>query len=182
TVGVTGRDPDWREQLAPLVLQLDDVIQRLAVLAAAPRNLITQSESFSRRGADLDGVTPCEFRQRLRQFLQPAVVREAPVVNRRVGAEDDFERVWILRRAGRGRRGALNQSRRNLFRLECSVRRDAFPQHILPPLIEGRRLRSRLELRYDLSRLLFILRQGRYRRRRLGGVGLSRPPPHPDGS
>src|SRR5262249_8505577 len=36
TVRVTGRDPDGREQFAPLVLQLDDVNQRLAVLAAAP--------------------------------------------------------------------------------------------------------------------------------------------------
>src|SRR5262249_57458608 len=46
TIGVTGLDPDRREQLAPLVLQLDDVIQRLAVLAAAPCNLIIQAESF----------------------------------------------------------------------------------------------------------------------------------------
>src|SRR5262249_16900004 len=54
TVRVTGRDPDGREQFAPLVLQLDDVNQRLAVLAAAPRNLMIQVESFRRRGADLD--------------------------------------------------------------------------------------------------------------------------------
>src|SRR5262245_50335398 len=69
SVGVTGLDPYRREQLAPLVLQLDDVIQRLAVLAAAPRNLIIQAESFRRRGADLDCVAPGEFRKRLGQFL-----------------------------------------------------------------------------------------------------------------
>src|SRR5262249_12299486 len=100
TVRVTGRDPDGREQFAPLVLQLDDVNQRLAVLAAAPRNLMIQVESFRRRGADLDWVAPGEFRQRLGQFLQPAVVREAAVVDCRVGAANDFERGPLARRIG----------------------------------------------------------------------------------
>src|SRR5499426_4635579 len=65
TVGVTGLDPDGHDQLAPFVLQFDDVDQRLAMLTAAPSSFITQAESFRRRGADLDCVAPCEFRQRL---------------------------------------------------------------------------------------------------------------------
>src|SRR5262245_65695241 len=49
SVGVTRRDPDRREQPAPLVLQPDDGRQRLAVLAAARRNLITQAASVRLR-------------------------------------------------------------------------------------------------------------------------------------
>ena len=41
---------------------------------------------------------PRDLRQRLRQFLQPAVVRESSVPDRRIGAEDDFQAAG---RAGR---------------------------------------------------------------------------------
>ena len=37
------------------------------------------------------GVVPGQFRKRLRQFLQPAVVGKATVVDCRVGAEDNLE-------------------------------------------------------------------------------------------
>ena len=44
-----------------------------------------------RRRRDQRGVVPRQLRQRLRQFLQPGVVREAAVVDARIGTEHDFE-------------------------------------------------------------------------------------------
>ena len=38
-------------------------------------------------------IIPSELGNRLRQFLQPAVIRKAPVVNARIGAEQEFQLV-----------------------------------------------------------------------------------------
>ena len=72
-------------------LQLDDVGDDLAVLAAL-NDGVSDALSFSRgRRADEHRVVPGQPRDRLRQLLQPAVVGEAAVEDRRVVAEGDLE-------------------------------------------------------------------------------------------
>src|SRR4029453_11981159 len=73
--------PDDREHRtanrASLVAELDDVADDLAVLAAGPRRLVLGLELLSGGGTDDDRVVPGQLGDRLRQFLQPAVVGEA---------------------------------------------------------------------------------------------------------
>ena len=61
---------------------------------ALPRDLdaiaVADLQLRRRRGRDQHGVVPGDLRERLRQLLQPAVVREAAVVDRRIGCERDF--------------------------------------------------------------------------------------------
>jgi hypothetical protein len=56
-------------------------------------NHVHAGEAFAlgHLGADQDGIVPSQLRHRLRQFLQPAIVRELAVVDRGIAAEIDFE-------------------------------------------------------------------------------------------
>ncbi len=73
-------DPTGNRQLAPAMLQLDDV----GVLPSFNSELLRGVWTHPRRSV------PCELRQRLWQLLQPAVVREAPVVDMRITTDDEF--------------------------------------------------------------------------------------------
>ena len=52
---------------------------------------LVEAHLLRRRRADHRRVVPCQFRIRLWQFLQPAVVRKASIENRRVRAEHNLQ-------------------------------------------------------------------------------------------
>ena len=64
--------------------------------------------------ADEGGIVPSELGDGLRQFLEPAVIGEATVVNARIGAEDEFDFV--------GRRGFCG-GQAGSVEFQCSVDR-----------------------------------------------------------
>ncbi len=99
-------------------------------------------EREARRGARRDerGVVPRQLRERLRQLLQPGVVREAAVVHARVGAEDDLE---TLRRLAADCAPALIALQRHRLRRERRVRDQAVVQPPAPRAIESRLRRHR---------------------------------------
>ena len=70
--------------------QFDRVDESLAAFFFLFVIRFRQAKSFRSVGTDERDIVPGEFRQRLWQLLQPAVVREAAVEDRRVGAEDEF--------------------------------------------------------------------------------------------
>ena len=84
-------------------------------------------------------VVPGDFRQRLGQFLQPAVVGEATVVDCWIGAENNFESAgavtdcWPL--DGRRSRcaGITRGANRNCLRGQRSVRNEPIVQTLAPP-------------------------------------------------
>ena len=51
-----------------------------------------------RCAGDLRGVVPTQVGYRLGEFLQPADVRPAAVVDAGVGTEDDFDGIFLQRR------------------------------------------------------------------------------------
>ena len=76
----------------------DDEYARSHVAAREPqRDVIAGGEPNLLRGrrADHRGVVPGDARDGLGSLLQPAVVRVFAVADRRIGAENDFERVGI---------------------------------------------------------------------------------------
>src|SRR5262249_56631478 len=84
---VGGMADDLEERsadLAAAIRELDDVAHDLSVLAAGERRIFSVPEFRRRCGARDYRVVPGEARDRFRQLLQPAVVREAPVENSRV--------------------------------------------------------------------------------------------------
>src|ERR1035437_3831112 len=91
-VGLAGQDPDGRGERRGAYGDPDEI-------------LVLHAEFFRRPGAHVRGVVPGQLRQRLRNFLQPPVVREAAVEKARVGPEDDFDAV---RRRPGDRRGSRN--------------------------------------------------------------------------
>ena len=64
--------------------------------------LVLEAEPLGRGGRDDRGVVPGQLAERLRELLEPAVVREAAVEERRVGPEDGLERRTA---SAAGRRG-----------------------------------------------------------------------------
>jgi len=76
-VGVAGHDPDRRTHRPPAVAQLDQI-------------LVRQAHALGGGWADQRRVVPGDRRDRLGQFLEPAVVGEAAIPDRQVGAEDDL--------------------------------------------------------------------------------------------
>src|ERR1017187_2187486 len=65
--------------------------------------LVLPAEPVRRREAHVRRVVPRELRERLRNLLQPAVVREAAVEDAGIGSKDDLE-AGRVRRRRRGRR------------------------------------------------------------------------------
>src|ERR1019366_5018345 len=76
-IHMAGLDPDRSAQLAALVSELQDA----AVFDAQPVRIAR---------ADNSGIVPGQFGDGLGQFLQPAAVGEAAIVDGGVGAEDHF--------------------------------------------------------------------------------------------
>ena len=114
---------------APRYLQLDDV----AVAAA--------SAALASFGLTHAVGVPRDLRQRLRQFLQPAVVGEAAVRDRRVWPEDDLQTRH--RSVGGCGSRAIGRSRRSCLespppqqrpRLAASPRRACRPRN--PPVVQ----------------------------------------------
>ena len=66
-------------------------LQRAALVGQLQHVAGLHAEAVRGGGAQDRGVVPGELGDRLGQFLQPAVIGEAAVVDRGVGAEDDFE-------------------------------------------------------------------------------------------
>src|ERR1019366_6451632 len=62
--------------------------------------LVLHAKPFRRREANVRGVVPRELREGLRDFLKPAVVREAAVEDAGIGPEDDLEPGRLRPRGG----------------------------------------------------------------------------------
>ena len=89
-IGLAGQPPRGGGDFAVRKRNVDDVRINLAVLAATPGDVVRQLQLLRRLGADQRGIVPGELGDRLRQFLQPAVIGEAPVVDARIGAEEEL--------------------------------------------------------------------------------------------
>src|SRR5262249_2850478 len=89
-VGLTGNNPNRCGYFALRKRNIDFVRNNLAVLATARSYRVFEVEIIFGLGADISGIVPSELRDRLRQFLEPAVVGEAAVVDAGIRAEDEF--------------------------------------------------------------------------------------------
>src|SRR4029453_13025493 len=69
--------------------QLDAPADDLSVLASLERRCVAEAEPIGCGGAHQHGVVPRQLRNRLRKFLQPAVVRKSAVENRWIVLEAD---------------------------------------------------------------------------------------------
>src|SRR5581483_415916 len=96
-VGVARRDPNRRADLHAGIGQFRDIDDYAAALAAGRADVRREAQALGRFWADKYGVIPRELRQRFRQFLQPAVVSETAVENRRIGTENNFQDVFVFR-------------------------------------------------------------------------------------
>src|SRR6185369_5612575 len=104
---MTGLDPNCALGLASLVLDFDNVFP-------------AQFERLCRVDADQHRVIPGDLNHRLRQFLEPSIVREASVEDGGIAPEHYFEtasglgRLWdctaLGRHAPRGRSRAGNET------------------------------------------------------------------------
>src|SRR5258706_9006794 len=73
------------------IAKLDEVYVDLSMFAAPIRRGAPRPEFRRGRRTHEDGVVPRQFRDWFRQFLQPAVVREASIENRGIVAKRDLE-------------------------------------------------------------------------------------------
>ena len=103
---VAGHDEDRHPHRVAAVAELDDV----AVTQAA---LVGQALGNPR------GRVPGQLRERLRQLLQPAVVREAAVPDGGIGPEDDLESAGLRRRRALGGRRRCGGCGSRLARRGC---------------------------------------------------------------
>ncbi len=115
-----GQDPDGRLQLAAAVANLDHLLR-------------LHAELRRRRRAEQRRVVPRELGVRLRKFLEPAVVGEPAVVDRRVGAKHDLEAL------ARGADGAGVHGAGGQRLLGCRrAGHEPVVQRLAPELVEGR--------------------------------------------
>src|ERR1044072_963390 len=91
SIRLTGHDPKRRSNF--LSLRVCDLNEGHIMFAAFHGAAIVLCTRDLLRGiwTDYRDVIPSDFRQRFGKFLQTAVVCEAPVVDRRIGAEYDFK-------------------------------------------------------------------------------------------
>ena len=68
-----------------------DHIRKICPCSPPRDATVRQCQLLCRSRTHQRGVVPRQFRYRLRQFLQPAVIREAPVINRGIRPENKFE-------------------------------------------------------------------------------------------
>src|SRR2546427_13094079 len=94
------------------VADLEHVADDLSVLAAREGRSLVPADLRRSRRTDDDRVVPGQLRDRLRQLLQPAVVREAAVEGRRIVAERTFESSGWGLGAGAWGLGARGWTRR----------------------------------------------------------------------
>src|SRR6185503_16185522 len=90
-IRLTGHDPQRRRNF--LSLPIRDLDERHVVFAALGRAAIVPRVRNLLRGLRTDDrdVVPCDFRERLWKFLQPAVVCEPSVVDRWIRSEYQFK-------------------------------------------------------------------------------------------
>ena len=75
------------------------------MLAAAPGDVVRQFQILRSLGADQRGIIPGKFRDRFRQFLEPAIIGEASIVDTGIGPEEELDfikRARLRRRKARG--------------------------------------------------------------------------------
>ncbi len=87
-IGMPGRHNHWRLYLAAAHAQLDNIV-------------FFQAHLRQRRTGNNRRIVPAQVRHRLGQFLQPAHVRPASVINIRIGPEDNLHRIFRSRRGNR---------------------------------------------------------------------------------
>ena len=92
---------------------------------------------FSGRRRDQRGVVPRQLGHRLGQFLHPAVVREASVVDRRVAPEIDLDAVVRRRLSGDARRHIRRDGRRRCAGNRRRARDEAVVEPFAPQRFEG---------------------------------------------
>src|ERR1043166_1812213 len=133
-VRMTGDGEDWPADGASLYAQLDDVGHDLTVLAARTRRLSDGFQLVGGRWTDDDRVVPRQPRDRLRQLLQPAVVRKPAVQHRWIVLERHLERGLRIADCGLtdGFRLRDSGSDRHVFRRERGVRDDAVVEPASP--------------------------------------------------
>ena len=110
-VRVAGHREDGTPNRSSAIPQLDDVADDLTVLATLPGRLAAGPQPVGRRRADNHGVVPGQPGDGLGKLLQPAVVGESAVENRRVVSEGDLETVARLRGLRRGQCGHVHRDR-----------------------------------------------------------------------
>ena len=123
--------------------------------------LVLETQRPGGGGTDQGGVVPGQLGHRVRQFLEPAVVGEATVVNRRGTPEDDFQIVARGERLGRvaggphRRRPILGGDGGNIGRRCGAAVQQAVVQHLAPGDFEpGERDGERQRHRVDRHGLL----------------------------
>ncbi len=90
-IGLARQPPRGSGDFAVRKRNVNDVRINLAVLPATRPDVVRQAQLSRCLGADQRGIVPGELGDRLWQFLQPAVIGETPVVDARIGAEDEFK-------------------------------------------------------------------------------------------
>src|SRR5262245_27216627 len=107
-----------------------------------------ETKTYGCGRAEVNGVVPRQFRNWLRQLLQPAVVGEAAVEDRRVGAKINFQVIRALTQlepfAPIGPKCQVNRSR-------LRVRGEAVVQGRMPPAFEIARERAKQSLRVPIG-------------------------------
>ncbi len=94
SIGLTRRNPRWNGRRDRSSAMTDP--ERVNVnVASLLTNLFDDAELAGSVRADQRCVVPRDFRQRLRQLLQPAIVREAAVEDARIGSEDDLKALTL---------------------------------------------------------------------------------------
>ena len=112
-------NPDWAFDFLSVEFELRDVFE-------------IQLQPLGHRRADHDGIVPSQLGKRLRKFLQPAVIRETPVIDGGIAAEVDF--VASARRGLRhGKAGGLERDR---FRRVSCARDPTIVQRLAPRCFE----------------------------------------------
>src|SRR5205823_10274724 len=89
TVGMARNDPERNAQSPPAILQIH--LNRSALVDHRVALAIVPAGVARRLRTDEQHVVPHDFRLRLRQLLQPGVVRETAVVDRRIGTETELD-------------------------------------------------------------------------------------------
>src|ERR1051325_5064914 len=101
-VGLARQNPDGNAgERAALVCQVSGAYKHVAALDA---DVVLETEAIGRRRAQHQRVVPGDLARGLRQFLKPAIVSEASVVDGRVCPKDYLK---LVRLRGRSRRGGL---------------------------------------------------------------------------
>ena len=142
TVWLTGRDPcrNGISKCPALMGNLQRVDVNVAALLAYS---LCDPKLLRSVWTNQRGILPGEFRQRLRQLLQPAVVCKAAIVDCRVGPENELETANLARRYwargcwDRGRPARIGchgiRLRGNSLRRQSCARHKAIVHTLAPP-------------------------------------------------